>query len=234
MQKRLLQLLILVLIISSMAVVSVMADEDETRNACDVGGTLEGQCETEWEWIAGWYLIRYEEGVFTMADIPGWVNAILPEAHNPNSGFVSGFDFNDPSNPNTGNFGNGDAANNVGGGTGSGTGGGNDGGTPPPPPAPASCTISFDAFYSNAWGIDEHHTVSLDLINGISNGDAGFSWEYQAGDTMMMMPAFWYLRYSWGQGSWSSVYTFENGQSTWTTVMAGSNCPTPTPPQQVP
>lgn len=54
---------------------------NERANACYEDGTLAGQCDTELEWQAGWYLIRYEFGILQRADIPEWVEWILaPEA----------------------------------------------------------------------------------------------------------------------------------------------------------
>lgn len=33
-------------------------------NACHVGGSMAGKCDTDWAWTCGWYLARYEAGVF--------------------------------------------------------------------------------------------------------------------------------------------------------------------------
>lgn len=51
---------------------------NQRANACYEGGTWEGRCDTDLEWIAGWYLIRFEAGIFSRADIPAWLHWMLP------------------------------------------------------------------------------------------------------------------------------------------------------------
>lgn len=34
-------------------------------NACNPGGSMAGSCNTEWAWTCGWYIARYDAGVFT-------------------------------------------------------------------------------------------------------------------------------------------------------------------------
>ncbi len=51
---------------------------DEHANACDVGGSLEGQCHSEEDWKAGWYLIRYEHGEYDLQDFPDEYDHVLP------------------------------------------------------------------------------------------------------------------------------------------------------------
>ncbi|MCL4875234.1 MAG: hypothetical protein KJ064_01175 [Anaerolineae bacterium] len=33
-------------------------------NACNEGGSMTGKCTTDWHWTCGWYLARYDAGVF--------------------------------------------------------------------------------------------------------------------------------------------------------------------------
>lgn len=51
---------------------------DENANACDVGGSLEGQCHTEEDWKAGWFLIRYEHGEYDLQSFPEEYDHVLP------------------------------------------------------------------------------------------------------------------------------------------------------------
>ena len=47
-------------------------NESPTANGCFEGGSMEGKCQTETEWRAGWYVIRYEYGIFTRDQVPSW------------------------------------------------------------------------------------------------------------------------------------------------------------------
>ena len=49
-------------------------------NACYSGGTLEGKCDTEYMWIAGWYLIRYEAGLIGADQMPDAYKWLLDQA----------------------------------------------------------------------------------------------------------------------------------------------------------
>jgi len=80
-------IVLIVLLISSILVLAGGFDDrgepndpavNERANACYEGGTLEGKCDSQLEWDAGWYLIRYEFGIFQRTDIPGWVEWVLP------------------------------------------------------------------------------------------------------------------------------------------------------------
>jgi hypothetical protein len=90
MRARLSVLLIVVLTVF-MSVILVMAEagfddlgvendptSNDRANACYEGGTLEGKCDSQLMWDAGWYLIRYEYGIFTRDDVPAWVRWIVP------------------------------------------------------------------------------------------------------------------------------------------------------------
>jgi hypothetical protein len=50
---------------------------NERANACYDGGEWEGMCDTEIEWIGGWYRIRLRAGIFAPEDIPAWLYWIL-------------------------------------------------------------------------------------------------------------------------------------------------------------
>lgn len=66
---------------------------NETANACYVGGSLSGKCNTtdvnddnivnaidrDWMWNAGWHLIRYEFGIFDSADVDQDYVVMLPD-----------------------------------------------------------------------------------------------------------------------------------------------------------
>lgn len=64
-------LLILILIFFSVVLVSADGVDDqgnpndpnvnERANACFEGGDMAGKCDTEWEWMCGWYIIRLTE-----------------------------------------------------------------------------------------------------------------------------------------------------------------------------
>ncbi len=51
---------------------------NEGANACLEGGAMEYRCHTELEWQAGWYLIRFQVGMITRAQVPDWVAWVLP------------------------------------------------------------------------------------------------------------------------------------------------------------
>lgn len=48
-------------------------------NACYTGGSLEGKCHTEVEWVAGWYLIRFESGILSRDEVPEDYQWVLPD-----------------------------------------------------------------------------------------------------------------------------------------------------------
>jgi hypothetical protein len=53
-------------------------NENDRANACYSGGTMEGKCDTEWEWVCGWYMIRFDAGLFTREEIPFTCAVLLP------------------------------------------------------------------------------------------------------------------------------------------------------------
>ncbi|MEO1286227.1 MAG: hypothetical protein AAFV93_00560 [Chloroflexota bacterium] len=77
----------LIIMLFALSVVLIQAQDsddandpnnNEDANACYDGGTLEGKCDSEVMWQAGWYLIRFEYGIFDRDEIPAWVNWALP------------------------------------------------------------------------------------------------------------------------------------------------------------
>jgi len=83
--------LIIIVLISLLSVVVVAAngnddqgqpndpDNNERANACYEGGSMEdANCSTEWEWVCGWHLIRWEtDGSY---DLPATCAILLPPA----------------------------------------------------------------------------------------------------------------------------------------------------------
>ncbi len=78
--------LFLVLVLSLALVVMAQDDRgnsndptvNERANACYTGGTLAGKCTSEWDWIAGWYLIRFEYGLISREAFPEAYQSVLP------------------------------------------------------------------------------------------------------------------------------------------------------------
>jgi hypothetical protein len=89
MNKRLVVLLVLLgalLALSSVVVLAVGLDDagnpndptvNDSANECYEGGVMEGKCDTEIEWLAGWYLIKYRYGL--IETVPSWAVWSLPE-----------------------------------------------------------------------------------------------------------------------------------------------------------
>jgi len=51
---------------------------NDRANACFEGGSMAGRCEIELHWTAGWYLIRYEYGIFSRDEVHSLVAWVLP------------------------------------------------------------------------------------------------------------------------------------------------------------
>jgi hypothetical protein len=56
---------------------------NEQANACYAGAALEGKCHTEDEWIAGWYLIRFQYGIYSRDEVPEEYRWVLPAEPKP-------------------------------------------------------------------------------------------------------------------------------------------------------
>jgi hypothetical protein len=77
-----------VLLLSSIAVFAEAGFDDqgnpndptvnERANACYEGASMENRCQTELDWQAGWYLIRFEFGLLSREEVPSWVAWVLP------------------------------------------------------------------------------------------------------------------------------------------------------------
>lgn len=89
--KRWLTAMGLVLAMVGFAALPVMAQENtddqgnpnnpavnDRANACFAGGSMQGQCDDELKWTAGWHLIRFEKGLLKREDVPDWANWVLP------------------------------------------------------------------------------------------------------------------------------------------------------------
>lgn len=80
--------LLLIVLIVLFAVLIVQAEDDagnindpgenERANACYEDGSLANQCDTDWEWHCGWYLIRFESGSLSHDTFPEWCESLLP------------------------------------------------------------------------------------------------------------------------------------------------------------
>jgi hypothetical protein len=74
--------LVLILLIFLLVPLSGSAREPDagTRadNECYEGGTMEGKCDTLWAWIGGWYVARYNQGIFTREQVPATYQILLP------------------------------------------------------------------------------------------------------------------------------------------------------------
>lgn len=76
-------LIVLILLISGVVLAQEATNTNdpninEDANACFEGGEMEGKCNSEIEWVAGWYLIRFHAGIFTREEIPSFVVWVLP------------------------------------------------------------------------------------------------------------------------------------------------------------
>jgi hypothetical protein len=91
-------LLILALAALAISVMAVYAFEPTTpgendprtnldANACFIGGSMVGKCDdSDLFWNAGWYLIRFEQGLITRNQVPDQYKWVLPkesEVSNP-------------------------------------------------------------------------------------------------------------------------------------------------------
>lgn len=74
--------LIMVLVLALGALLIAAQDTDTPlapdANACYAGGSMEGKCDTEWEWDCGWYAIRYERGIYSADEMPERCESLLP------------------------------------------------------------------------------------------------------------------------------------------------------------
>jgi hypothetical protein len=80
-------LLLLVCLIFGSIYISAQEDDqgnpndphvNDRANACYEDGSMESKCDTEWEWICGWYMIRFDAGIFSRSEVPAMCNSLLP------------------------------------------------------------------------------------------------------------------------------------------------------------
>lgn len=80
-------ILILVLITSGIVMAETNFDDqgnpnepiqNDSANACYEGGSMDGKCDTTWEWQCGWHLIRFEYNLTSREDFPTWCISIIP------------------------------------------------------------------------------------------------------------------------------------------------------------
>src|SRR5215510_1893 len=80
-------LVVPILLLVSIIVLAVGLDDqgnpndptvNERANACYEGGSMEGKCDTQWEWDGGWYLIRFQYGLISREDFPAQYAILLP------------------------------------------------------------------------------------------------------------------------------------------------------------
>lgn len=80
------KLLIVVLIFSFSVLAFALDDQgnpndphtNDRANACYEDGSMAGKCDTDWEWEAGWYLIRFDAGMISREDFPEQYAILLP------------------------------------------------------------------------------------------------------------------------------------------------------------
>lgn len=54
-------------------------NENERANACYEGGSMEDKCDTDWEWMCGWYIIRLDpQNEASRAEFPPACINLLP------------------------------------------------------------------------------------------------------------------------------------------------------------
>lgn len=85
-------ILVFILVLGALAVFAQDNNDpfnNDAANACAEGGAMEGKCnidfdgngivddyEVAWAWACGWYMIRYDAGIF--AEVPSWCQSLIP------------------------------------------------------------------------------------------------------------------------------------------------------------
>lgn len=72
-------LLVIILLVSVIPMVNAQEPEPGTAadNSCNVDGSMEGKCISDWHWRCGWFLARYESGSYTLTQVPADCAAVL-------------------------------------------------------------------------------------------------------------------------------------------------------------
>jgi hypothetical protein len=47
-------------------------------NACNEGGSMSPGCTSDWAWSCGWYLARFQSGLYSRAQVPATCAILLP------------------------------------------------------------------------------------------------------------------------------------------------------------
>ncbi|MCS6835841.1 MAG: hypothetical protein NZ750_07470 [Anaerolineae bacterium] len=81
------RLLILVVAIAALAALAIAETPaptpDPKDNACYPGGSMDGRCEDDNHWNAGWYYARWEQGKIKREDFPVMYIWVLPPLLEP-------------------------------------------------------------------------------------------------------------------------------------------------------
>jgi hypothetical protein len=72
--KHILICILLLMVVS----IPLYAQETPEDNECYDGGTMAGKCDTDWAWTCGWYLARFNQGIFTREQVPLTCHILLP------------------------------------------------------------------------------------------------------------------------------------------------------------
>src|SRR5688572_22151537 len=87
-------ILLLSLVIVSQAQEDYEPEPDTPAdNECYSGGTMQSNCDTEWEWQCGWYMARFNNGVYTREEVPVWCSILLPRDLAADEAGAGGFPF---------------------------------------------------------------------------------------------------------------------------------------------
>lgn len=85
---------LIILIVTSLGLtnIAIAQEDDPEDNACYTGGSMEGDCITDWHWICGWYLTRWEQagGWFGNYHYPDWCNPVVQLPPRPDLDPVTG------------------------------------------------------------------------------------------------------------------------------------------------
>lgn len=87
MKQKLLQLVILIVFLSLGSMFLYALDDqgivndptqNDRANACYEDGSMAGKCTSDWEWVCGWYMIRFDYGILSREEVPSFCGSLLP------------------------------------------------------------------------------------------------------------------------------------------------------------
>lgn len=58
-------------------------NDNERANTCYDGGSMADKCISDWEWVCGYYLIRFEYGILSRENFPSDCAVLLPSLPQP-------------------------------------------------------------------------------------------------------------------------------------------------------